>query len=67
MRAAASRASSTRLWGTSRPSTHSDGNGVLGTAPAGRGGAIPLWTTVTAPGRTPRPISSCRVASETAT
>ena len=67
MRAAASRASSIRLWGTRRPSTHTDGNGVLGMVSARAGGAMPLWTTVTAAGGTPRPASSRRVASETAT
>ena len=58
MRAAASRASSTRLWGTRRPSTQTDGYGVRGTAAAGPGAAMPLWTTVTAAGSTPRPTSS---------
>ena len=67
MRAAASRASSTRLWGTRRPSTQTDGNGVRGTAASRSGAVMPLWTTVTAAGGTPRPASSHRVASETAT
>jgi hypothetical protein len=67
MRAAASRASSTRLWGTRRPSTQTDGNGVRAAAAVGSGGTMPLWTTVIAPGGTPSPASSRRVASETAT
>jgi hypothetical protein len=67
MRAAASRASSTRLWGTSRPSTQTDGYGVRATGPAGPAAVVPLWTTVTAVGGTPRPASSRRVASDTAT
>ena len=36
-------------------------------AAAGSGRAVPLWTTVTAAEATPRPTSSRRVASETAT
>ena len=62
--AAASRTISTRLCGTSRPST-----AIVGLEASGRIGgdtSLPLWITSIVAGATPRAISSCRVDSETA-
>ena len=63
--AAAASTCSTRLCGTSRPSTRIAGVGTRAGSRTGR--SQPLWTTVTSSPRTPRATSSSRVASETAT